>query len=120
METFIKCMSILTKFSSFVMLVFIVFLQTNSFNLFKFFRIVFPISLVFYTQNFINFVSFGMTLLASKGDFTHLARFLYSCNKWSFVFTFLFFVYQMTYEIFKIRVAPNFYYGRRGTSPEDD
>jgi len=26
----------------------------------------------------------------------------------------------MTYEIFKIRVAPNFYYGRRGTSPEDE
>lgn len=26
----------------------------------------------------------------------------------------------MTYEIFKIRVAPKFYYGRRGTSPEDE
>jgi hypothetical protein len=25
----------------------------------------------------------------------------------------------MTYEIFKIKVAPNFYYGRRGTSPDD-
>ena len=57
--------------------------------------------------------------LASKGDWTHQARFLFSCNKWCFIWTILFFAYQLTYEIFKIRVAPNFYYGRRGQSSRD-
>lgn len=105
---------------AFFFLFIILFCQSFNFiHVFKFYQIVFPNSLVFYVSN----GNIGMVMVfrmfAKKHDFTQLARFMRSVNNTNLFFSLLSFSYHFAFEIFKIKSAPDFYYGGLGTSKLD-
>ena len=130
-----RCIFIYKGFILLLSLVIAVCMLTNlkpGLNLWVYYSIPFPLNINFITMNVMNI---GLVLsFRQKGKckimmnnpldcleviaLNHFSRVMYQLNTYNLICFVLQFIYFITFEIFKIRFAPRFYYGNDGTSIE--
>ena len=92
----------------------ILFAQTNSFNIFGYYQIRFPYSNLFYLTQIINIIV--LLCINRKWDIPNLARWLKNLG-WAMIFFYTVALIDfMVFECWKYKFAPGFYYGCKGTS----